>query len=213
MKDITLEETNQYDKSINKLYKSTNINIHDLLKIAKENKNMSYSEEHGIFLIASKVNTLKIDNLKNKLSFFKKDRNDLSINNIYIELLNPDKTWTTYLDKCLYIINEECSYYETFNKLYPYRADLLNLTNEQKKIYVIEKSCDKYVQDSIFFPKEITKDFIKENYIYYVDIHTCSDLDEQQIDFLYNFVLGILVKNISEDEKLNTIINSVSYSC
>ena len=46
-----------------------------------------------------------------------------------------------------------------------------------------------------------------------MDIHTCSDLDEQQIDFLYNFVLGILVKNISEDEKLNTIINSVSYSC
>ena len=91
---------------------------------------------------------------------------------------------------------------------------MLNLTNETKENLRNRKNLVMNTYKiAFFFPKEITKDFIKENYIYYVDIHTCSDLDEQQIDFLYNFVLGILVKNISEDEKLNTIINSVSYSC
>ena len=101
MKDMEEKEAKEYEKSINKLYKSTGINIYDLTK----DNIMSYNEIHDIFLLSSKNNSITLEELKRGFECFKKDKNELSINKIYATLLNPDKKWTSYLDSCLKLIN------------------------------------------------------------------------------------------------------------
>ena len=200
MKDMEEKEAKEYEKSINKLYKSTGINIYDLTK----DNIMSYNEIHDIFLLSSKNNSITLEELKRGFECFKKDKNELSINKIYATLLNPDKKWTSYLDSCLKLINEKETYNKTFNKYYKDRTDLINFTDEQKKIYVLENFYKEYTEESIFFPKDITKEYVEHNYIYYIDINTSNDLPDEEKDYLYYLVIGAFCKD-------NVIINNVSY--
>lgn len=202
MKDMTDEELVEYETSIDRIFKHTNINIYDLIK---ENNIMGYKETHDIFLVSSKNNSIHLDKLKQSVKVFKYDKDELSINKIYVKLLNPNRQWNEYLDYCLELIDEKETYNETFNEYYKNRIDLMNFTDEQKKIYVLENFHKEYIEESMFFPEDITKEYIEHNYIYYIDIHTSDDLPDKEIDYLYWLVIGIFFKD-------NTIINNVSYS-
>lgn len=202
MKDMTDEELVEYETSIDEIFKHTNINIYDLIK---ENNIMSYKETHDIFLVSSKNNSIHLDKLKQSIEVFKYNKDELNINKIYVKLLNPNKQWDEYLDYCLKLIDEKETYNETFNEYYKNRIDLMNFTDEQKKIYILENFHKEYIEESMFFPEDITKEYVEHNYIYYIDIHTSDDLPDKEIDYLYWLVIGIFFKD-------NTIINNVSYS-
>ena len=195
MKDMTDEELTEYETSIDRIFKHTNINIYDLIK---ENNIIGYKETHDIFLVSSKNNNIHLDKLKQSVEVFKYDKDELSINKIYVKLLNPNRQWNEYLDYCLELIDEKETYNETFN-------NLMNFTDEQKKIYILENFHKEYIEESMFFPEDITKEYVEHNYIYYIDIHTSDDLPDKEVDYLYWLVIGIFFKD-------NTIINNVSYS-
>lgn len=127
---MTDEELVEYETSIDKIFKHTNINIYDLIK---ENNIMSYKETHDIFLVSSKNNSIHLDKLKQSVEVFKCDKDELSINKIYVKLLNPNRQWNEYLDYCLELIDKKETYNETFNEYYKNRIDLMNFTDEQKK--------------------------------------------------------------------------------
>lgn len=201
MKDMTDEELTEYEASIDRIFKHININIYDLIK---ENNIMGYKETHDIFLVSSKNNSIHLDKLKQSVEVFKYDKDELSINKIYVKLLNPNRQWNEYLDYCLDLIDKKKTYNETFNEYYKNRIGLMSFTDEQK-IYVLENFHKEYIEESMFFPEDITKEYVEHNYIYYIDIHTSDDLPDKEIDYLYWLVIGIFFKD-------NIIINNVSYS-
>lgn len=166
---------------------------------------MSYKETHDIFLVSSKSNSIHLDKLKQSIEVFKHDKDKISINKIYVKLLNPNRQWNEYLDYCLELIDEKETYNETFNEYYKNRIDLMNFTDEQKKIYILENFHKEYIEENMFFPEDITKEYVEHNYIYYIDIHTSDDLPDKEIDCLYWLVIGIFFKD-------NIVINNVSYS-
>ena len=125
----------------------------------------------------------------------------ISYFNSLVKLLNPNRQWNEYLDYCLELIDEKETYNETFNEYYKNRIDLMNFTDEQKKIYILENFHKEYIEESMFFPEDITKEYVEHNYIYYIDIHTSDDLPDKEIDYLYWLVIGIFFKD-------NIIINN-----
>lgn len=201
MKDMTDEELTEYEASIDRIFKHININIYDLIK---ENNIMGYKETHDIFLVSSKNNSIHLDKLKQSVEVFKYDKDELSINKIYVKLLNPNRQWNEYLDYCLDLIDKKETYNETFNEYYKNRIGLMSFTDEQK-IYVLENFHKEYIEENMFFPEDITKEYVEHNYIYYIDIHTSDDLPDKEIDYLYWLVIGIFFKD-------NIVINNVSYS-